>query len=68
MQLQYNVYITTSNGIPPSESKRDNILIHAVEYNYVTNFKCVLNKKISKYELRWVTNDKTDWNNDPLCY
>ena len=44
------------------------ILYHAIQSNYVTNYKCVLNRISNTYELRTLIQitSKINWSNEPL--
>lgn len=54
------------SSLPPAEIKRGSILFHAIKSNFVTNHKCVLNKRNNTFELRHIVDDKVNWKNDPL--
>ena len=54
------------SSLPSKERRYGNILYHAIKSNYVNNYKCVLNTRCNKFELRHIVNNKPDWNSEPL--
>ena len=53
--------------LTPDQARIGRIYYHAIQNNLITGYKCPLNLKINKYELRLsLDKNKTDWKSKPL--